>query len=355
MNQSEEPNESSDTQAVRDLQTAFAEVQREMSGIIVGLDEVIAQTFVTLICRGHCILEGVPGLAKTKLISTLASLLELDFKRIQFTPDLMPGDITGSDVLEEDRTTGNRVFRFIKGPLFGNVILADEINRTPPKTQSALLESMEERQLTVGGKTYDLPEPFFVLATQNPIEQEGTYPMPEAQLDRFMMKITLGYPTAEQEIEIMKRATTEYTYQTKAVMTAETIFTLQKLVRRVPVADHVYDFASNLIRSTRPNEEGASSYTKSMISWGAGPRASIFLVLAAKARAILLGRFHATEEDVRAMAHSILRHRIMPTFNAEAEGLTTDDIITALLAGHSGPPKMPPGLPKKKKRIYKNA
>jgi len=249
----------------------------------------------------------------------------------------MPGDITGSDVLEEDRTTGNRVFRFIQGPLFGNVILADEINRTPPKTQSALLEAMEERQLTVGGKTYPLPEPFFVLATQNPIEQEGTYPMPEAQLDRFMLKITLGYPTAEQEIEIMKRATTEYQSKTSKIMASETILQLQGLVRRVPVADHVYQFASNLIRSTRPHEPGASDYTQNMISWGAGPRASIFLILTAKAHAILSGRFHTTEEDVLSVAHAVLRHRIMPTFNAEAEGLTADHLISNLINNQSNP------------------
>lgn len=330
------PSEKSDTEATQELQAAYTRMREEMSKVIVGLDEVIEQTFITLICGGHSILEGVPGVAKTRLISTLASLVDLDFRRIQFTPDLMPGDITGSDVLEEDHTTGGKVFRFIPGPLFGNVILADEINRTPPKTQSALLEAMEERQLTVGGTTYTLPDPFLVLATQNPIEQEGTYPMPEAQLDRFMLKIILGYPTAEQEIEIMKRATTEYHSEVEKVMTKESVHTLQKLVRRVPVADHVYEFASKLIRSTRPIEAGASEYTQKMISFGAGPRASIFLILAAKAHAILSGRHHATEQDVSAMAPAVLRHRIMPTFQAEAEGHTSDDIIATLLEPSPG-------------------
>ncbi|MEM7385048.1 MAG: AAA family ATPase, partial [Verrucomicrobiota bacterium] len=292
-------------------------------------------------------LEGVPGLAKTKLVATLGSLMSLSFRRIQFTPDLMPADITGTDVLEEDHTTGKRVFRFIQGPLFGNLILADEINRTPPKTQSALLESMEERQLTVGGKTYPLPEPFLVLATQNPIEQEGTYPLPEAQLDRFMLKIQLGYPSEEQEMEIARRATTAYSFETQPVLTDEDISRLQDVVRQVPVAEHVYRHAVRLVRETRPAEAGASPFVVENVGWGAGPRASIYLLLAAKARAVLLGRYHATTDDVNAIALPVLRHRVMPTFNAEASGLSSDDVIKNLLVHGTGerqdtdPPPLP--------------
>jgi MoxR-like ATPase len=323
--------EATDVEAAQFVGTAFESLQSQMAGIIVGLEEVTEQIFVTLICRGHCILEGVPGLAKTRLISTLASLIALSFRRVQFTPDLMPGDITGSDVLEEDRTTGRRVFRFVPGPLFGNVVLADEINRTPPKTQSALLEAMEERQLTVGGQTYALPDPFFVLATQNPIEQEGTYPLPEAQLDRFMLKIVLDYPAADQEIEIVRRATSTYAFATEPVLDAENLLAMQRLVRSVPVGDHVFEYATRIVRSTRPRTAAAHPQARQMISWGAGPRASIFLVLAAKARALLHGRYHATEEDVATMALPVLRHRIMPTFNAEAEGVTAETLIPTLL------------------------
>jgi MoxR-like ATPase len=321
----------SDTDAVSLVHESFAKLREQAAGIIVGLEDVTEQIFITLICRGHCILEGVPGLAKTRLISTLASLTHLSFRRVQFTPDLMPGDITGSDVLEEDRATGGRVFRFIRGPLFGNVILADEINRTPPKTQSALLEAMEERQLTVGGQTYPLPDPFFVLATQNPIEQEGTYPLPEAQLDRFMLKIILDYPDAAQEIEIVQRATSTYDFKTEPVIEADQLRAMQLLVRKVPVGDHVFEYATNLVRATRPRTQGASDFVREMISWGAGPRASIFLIMAAKARALLRGRHHATEEDVAAMALPVLRHRIMPTFNAESEGVTADLLVSRLL------------------------
>ena len=334
MSTSDQPDaqdELSDIEVVALVGRAYAAVQQQMAGIIVGLEEVTEQIFITMICRGHCILEGVPGLAKTRLISTLASLIALTFRRVQFTPDLMPGDITGSDVLEEDHTTGRRVFRFVPGPLFGNVILADEINRTPPKTQSALLEAMEERQLTVGGQTYTLPDPFFVLATQNPIEQEGTYALPEAQLDRFMLKIVLDYPAADQEIEIVRRATSPYAFATQPVLDVPQLLLMQRLVRKVPVGDHVFAYATRIVRATRPKAQDSPAVARQMISWGAGPRASIFLVMAAKARALLHGRYHATERDVAAMALSVLRHRIMPTFNAEAEGVTAETLIPQLL------------------------
>ena len=303
-----------------------------MGGVIVGLEDVIEQLLVVLLCRGHGILEGVPGLAKTLMVSTVSSLLGLTFRRIQFTPDLMPSDITGTEILEEDHTTGKRAFKFMKGPVFGNIILADEINRTPPKTQSALLEAMQERQITVGGETYKLPDPFFVLATQNPIEQEGTYTLPEAQLDRFMLKIEVDYPTRPNEIEIVKRATTNYGFKQETIITAEEILAMQHLVRKVPVADHVYEFAVDLARYTRPVAGNAtSSYVKEMVNWGAGPRASICLILAAKARAILHGRYHTTTEDVSAMALPVLRHRIVPTFNAEASGKDENAIVLQVL------------------------
>ena len=274
---------------------------------------------------------GVPGLAKTLMVSTLAALLHQTFRRIQFTPDLMPADITGTDILEEDRTSGKRVFRFVQGPLFGNLILADEINRTPPKTQSALLEAMQERQLTVGGQTYPLPNPFLVLATQNPIEQEGTYPLPEAQLDRFMLKIEVDYPTRDQEIIITKRASTAYAFEAGPVLTVEEILAMQALVRKMPVGDHVYEFAVDLVRKSRPNRGKPDDFVGQLVSWGAGPRASICLLLAAKARAILHGRYHTTTNDVMAMALPVLRHRLIPSFNAEAAGQTPDAIIRRLI------------------------
>jgi MoxR-like ATPase len=321
----------SDLAAVELLHTAYNGLRDQTAKIIIGLEDVTEQIFITLMCRGHCILEGVPGLAKTRLISTLASLTTLSFRRIQFTPDLMPADITGSDVLEQDPASGQRVFRFIPGPIFGQVILADEINRTPPKTQSALLEAMEERQLTIGGRTYPLPNPFFVLATQNPLEQEGTYPLPEAQLDRFMLKVVLNYPSAADELEIVRRATSQYAAQTDSVIGVEQLQTIQQLVRKVPVGEHVLAYATSLVRKTRPKTPEAPASLQGMVSWGAGPRASIFLILAAKARALLKGRFHATEEDVAAMAAPVLRHRLMPTFTAEAGGVTADSLIQQLL------------------------
>ena len=321
----------SEVEAVRELQQQYMKLTGELGGVIVGLDSVIEQLIIALLCRGHCILEGVPGLAKTLLVSTVSSMLGLTFRRIQFTPDLMPADITGSDVLEEDRTTGKRVFRFVRGPLFAHIILADEINRTPPKTQSALLEAMQERQVTIGSDTHQLPQPFFVLATQNPIEQEGTYPLPEAQLDRFMMKIKVDYPTEPQEIEIAKRVTTEYTAQVKKMLSGEAIERLQHLVRKVPVADHVYQFAVRLARVTRPGRDDSTAPINELVNWGAGPRASIYLLMAAKARAILAGRYHATTQDVAAMALPVMRHRVIASFNAEAAGRDTDDIIRQLL------------------------
>jgi MoxR-like ATPase len=326
------PKESeADVQAAESLHQKHLLILEQMRGVIVGQDEVIEQLLVALLCRGHCILEGVPGLAKTLIVSTLASLLNQSFKRIQFTPDLMPSDITGTDILEEDRTTGKRVFRFIPGPLFGNMILADEINRTPPKTQSALLEATQERQLTVAGQTYPLPNPFMVLATQNPIEQEGTYPLPEAQLDRFMLKIQVEYPSREQELTIAKRASTAYSFSISKVLSVEEIVAMQDLVRKMPVGDHVYEFAVDLVRRTRPTRERGGGYVSQMVSWGAGPRAVIFLVLAAKARAMLQGRYHATTGDVTAMALPVLRHRLIPSFNAEAAGQTSDQIIKKLV------------------------
>jgi len=320
-----------DVNAVEELHKAYLGMTEQLHGVIVGLNEVIEQVVIGILCRGHCILEGVPGLAKTLLVSEVASMLGLSFRRIQFTPDLMPADITGTDVLQEDQTTGKRVFRFIKGPLFANIILADEINRTPPKTQSALLEAMQEHQVTAGGETYPLPHPFFVLATQNPIEQEGTYPLPEAQLDRFMMKIKVNYPSREHEIDIVKRVTTDYTYEIRKILSGEEIERMQSVVRKIPVADHAYEFAVDLVRRTRPAKDHAEPFVNKMVSWGAGPRASIYLLLAAKARAILQGRFHVTREDIVEMALPVLRHRVITTFNAEAAGHTSDDVVRKLL------------------------
>jgi len=330
-----------EVEAVKELHRGYTRITEHLGGVIVGMQDVIEQLMIAMLCRGHAILEGVPGLAKTLLVSKVSEMLGLSFKRIQFTPDLMPADITGTDVLEEDRTTGKRVFRFIPGPLFANIILADEINRTPPKTQSALLEAMQERQLTVGGETYPLLHPFFVLATQNPIEQEGTYPLPEAQLDRFMLKIKVNYPTEAQEIDIVKRVTTDYSFQTQEVLSGEAIEQMQSIVRKVPVSDHVYRVAIRLVRMTRPGQDHQAGFVNEMVSWGAGPRASIYLLLAAKARAILRGRYHATTEDLSAMALPVLRHRVIPTFNAEAAGKTSDDLIKQLIRTMAQNPRLP--------------
>jgi MoxR-like ATPase len=319
---------------VNDVHAKYHKMCEELSGTIVGMRDVTEQLMIGILCRGHCILQGMPGLAKTLLISKLAELMDLSFHRIQFTPDLMPGDITGGDVLEEDRTTGKRVFRFLHGPLFANLILADEINRTPPKTQSALLEAMEERQLSVGGHTYPLPDPFFVLATQNPIEVEGTYPLPEAQLDRFLMKIKVNYPSRSDEWEICRRQTTAYSNAIEHVIDVETLLRMQSIVPRVIAADHVYEAAIDLARMTRPEEGKLPAELRDKVQYGAGPRASIALLMAGKARALLHKRCHVTTDDIWAVAPPVLRHRIIPTFNAEAAGLDTDAIVKTLLERH---------------------
>jgi MoxR-like ATPase len=285
-----------------------------------------------MFARGHCLLVGVPGLAKTLMIRTVADALALQFSRIQFTPDLMPSDITGTEVIQEDKATGHREFRFVSGPIFGNVILADEINRTPPKTQAALLEAMQEHQVTVGGRKHVLPEPFFVLATQNPIEQEGTYPLPEAQLDRFMFHVWVDYPSAEEELEIIKRTTADIEVQITPTLRAEDIAALTRIVRKVPVADHVARYAMQLARLSRRQEPDAPDFVREYVQWGAGPRASQYLVLGAKARAVLLGRFFVTHDDIRAIAPPVLRHRLKMNFNADAAGVSADEVIRRLLA-----------------------
>jgi len=317
-------------EAIDAMHEQFVELRRQLAGVIVGQDEVAEQLLIAMLCKGHCILQGMPGLAKTMLVSTMASLIDLSFRRVQFTPDLMPGDITGTEVLQEDQTTGKRVFQFIEGPLFGNVILADEINRTPPKTQSALLEAMQERQLTVCGKTYKLPDPFFVLATQNPVETEGTYPLPEAQLDRFLLKIHVKYPSRAEELEIARRQTTDYSFKTKTVIDIDHMHAMQSLVRNVVVADHVYEAALDLVRGTRPDEGSMAADLQSLIQWGAGPRATIALLLAAKARALLNRRCHATTADLAAVALPVLRHRVILTFNAEAAGIDADSVLNRI-------------------------
>lgn len=318
-------------EAVDRMHEKFAELRTQLAGVIVGQEDVSEQLLIAMLCRGHCILQGMPGLAKTMLVSTLASLIDMSFRRVQFTPDLMPGDITGTEVLEEDHTTGKRIFRFVEGPLFGNVILADEINRTPPKTQSALLEAMQEQQITVCGKTYKLPDPFFVLATQNPVETEGTYPLPEAQLDRFLLKVHVKYPDREQELEIARRQTTDYSFETKTVLDADDLHSMQSLVRDVVVSDHVYAAALDLVRGTRPDDGEMPADLQQMVQWGAGPRATIALLLAAKARALLNRRCHATTGDLAAVAHPVLRHRIILTFNAEAAGIDADSVLTKIV------------------------
>jgi MoxR-like ATPase len=320
-----------DLQAVHHLNEAYRRITGELSKVIVGQQEVIEELMISLFARGHCLLVGVPGLAKTLMIRTLADALQLKFNRIQFTPDLMPADITGTEVIQEDRSTGSREFRFLPGPIFSNVILADEINRTPPKTQAALLEAMQEHQITVGGKRHKLAEPFFVLATQNPIEQEGTYPLPEAQLDRFMFNVFVDYPDEEEEFQIVKRTTADVPVQVTPTLTAEEIIALTQIVRRVPVADHVTRYALQFTRLTRRDHGDVPSFINDYVSWGAGPRASQYLVLGAKARAVLHGRYYVSAEDIRAVAAPVLRHRIMTNFNAEAEGVKPDDIIRQLI------------------------
>jgi MoxR-like ATPase len=322
---------SGDLEAVAELSRAFGIMTAELGKVIVGQQEAVEQVLTAMFCQGHVLLVGVPGLAKTLLVKTISDVLHLSFKRVQFTPDLMPSDITGTAVLEEDHTTGKRAFRFVRGPLFANMILADEINRTPPKTQAALLEAMQEHRVTSGENTYQLPEPFFVLATQNPIEQEGTYPLPEAQLDRFMYMTLVKYPSPADEIQIMKQSSSNYRAELSRVLDGEKILQLQQIVKRVPAAEHVYVYARNLVRATRPGESGVPAYINELVQWGAGPRASIYLIMAGKARAILQGRVHVTTEDIAAVAHPVLRHRILTTFSAEAAGMNSDKIIDRLL------------------------
>ncbi len=320
-----------DIEAVEKLGKARDILLREIHKVIVGQDEVIEHLLCCLFARGHCLMIGVPGLAKTLMISTLARVLKLKFNRIQFTPDLMPSDITGTEIIEEDQATGHRSFRFVKGPVFANIILADEINRTPPKTQAALLQAMQEYQVTCAGVTYDLEPPFFVLATQNPIEQEGTYPLPEAQLDRFMFNVIVDYPSREEERQIVKTTTYDIEAEVQPVLRGSDILAIQKIVRRVPVSNHVVDYAVNLVRASRPKDPTAPQFVKDWLSWGAGPRACQYLILGAKARAILHGRYNVSCNDIRALAVPVMRHRIFTNFNADAEGVDAVDIINELL------------------------
>ena len=326
----------SDIEAIGQLGDARQRLTTELGKVIVGQTEVVEQLLIALFARGHCLLVGVPGLAKTLLIRSLADALALDFNRVQFTPDLMPADITGTEVMQEDKSTGERAFKFVPGPLFANIVLADEINRTPPKTQAALLEAMQEKQVTVGGHRRPLPDPFFVLATQNPIEQEGTYPLPEAQLDRFMFMVEVDYPTEDEELAIVKQTTADVETTINATLTADQIAAMSHLVRRVPIADHLTQYAIRLARQTRVRKSGDTEMAipdivEQYVSWGAGPRASQFLVLAAKARAALAGRHCVDAEDLQAVAPPVLRHRIVTNFNAEADGITTDDVVRALV------------------------
>jgi MoxR-like ATPase len=320
-----------DVRAAERLQKAKKDILEQLGSVIVGQEHVIEQLLIALFSRGHCLLLGVPGLAKTLLVSSLSRILDLEFSRVQFTPDLMPSDVTGSEILQEDQQTRQRVFKFLPGPIFSNMVLADEINRTPPKTQSALLQAMQEHQVTTGGVTRPLPRPFFVMATENPIEQEGTYPLPEAQLDRFFLQIAMEYPTKDEERRIVLETTGGREVELRKVLAAAEVTALQDLVRRVPIADSAVDLAVNLSRSTRPQEKDAPEPVKKWVSWGAGPRATQSLVIGAKARALLAGRFAAGEDDVRAVAKPVLRHRVVLNFQAEAEGVRPDDLIGRLL------------------------
>ena len=317
--------------ALEKLSESYRAVREQLGKVIVGQNEVIEQLMIAIFAQGHCLLEGVPGLAKTLMVSTLADTLNLDFNRIQFTPDLMPSDIVGTEVIQEDKASGKREFKFLKGPVFANIVLADEINRTPPKTQAALLEAMQERQVTIGGERNKLPAPFFVLATQNPIEQEGTYTLPEAQQDRFMFKIFVTYPSYDEEYQIAATTTADNNPTVEQVLTGEDILRLQHLVRRVPVAPHLIHFALRIVRATRVLEDECPEFVKEAISWGAGPRGVQNLLLGAKARAVLEGRSYATTEDLRAVAKPVLRHRVITNFNADSTGVTSDDIIDRLL------------------------
>ncbi|MGM0737556.1 MAG: AAA family ATPase [Bacteroidota bacterium] len=327
----------SDSKALNKTETAeafardFAALRKEIAKIVVGQDDIVEQLLISLFSRGHCMLVGVPGLAKTLLIRTLSKSLNLSFNRIQFTPDLMPGDITGTEIIEEDPASGKKVFRFIPGPLFANIILADEINRTPPKTQAALLESMQEYHVTAGGVRHDLEKPFFVLATQNPIEQEGTYPLPEAQLDRFMFNLWLDYPAFREEMDIVSQTTSPNHVEVRPILSGEQIIAYQDLVREVPVPDSVLEYAVKLASMTRPHADSTPDFISKYMSWGAGPRASQYLVIGGKARALACGRYNVTEDDIRKLAIPVLRHRIINNYAAEAEGLNTVALITRLI------------------------
>ena len=322
-----------DLESLKIFQESTAKIRNELAKVIIGQEKVIDQLLIAIFSKGHCLLEGVPGLAKTLMVSTLAKSLRMDFNRIQFTPDLMPSDITGTEVIQEDKTTGAREFKFLNGPVFANVVLADEINRTPPKTQAAMLEAMQERQVTVGMIRHELPDPFFVLATQNPIEQEGTYTLPEAQQDRFMFKVFVEYPNYEEEYRVAETTTRVEGSLVNEILSGDEIKIIQALVRRVPVPPHVIHYALRLVRATRINEEeGVPDSMRELLSWGAGPRAVQFLLLGAKAKAVMDGRSSATVADVKSIAHPVLRHRIITTFNAESSGVTTDDVVDNLLS-----------------------
>jgi len=320
-----------DLQAIEALRDAYEQMAAQLSEVIVGQQDVVEQVLISVFSRGHVLLTGVPGLAKTLLIDSVSKVLDLQFRRIQFTPDLMPADITGTEILQEDRTTGTRNFQFVQGPIFSNMVLADEINRAPPKTQAALLEAMQERHVSIAGQTMPLPAPFFVMATQNPIEQEGTYPLPEAQLDRFLFNIVVDYPEPDDEFKIIRRATSRQTSRLDKVLNAEQILQLQETVQNVPAADHVIGYARDLVQATRPRGHSSPNFVKEMVGWGAGPRAGIALVMSAKARAILHGRLHVTTGDISAVAAPVLRHRIATTFHAESAGVTRDDLVRMLL------------------------
>ena len=321
----------SDKLTVEKIGEVHERILSEISKVIVGQSEVVEGLLIALLARGHAVLVGVPGLAKTRLISSLAQITDLDFNRIQFTPDLMPSDITGTDILQDNPETGRREFSFIPGPVFANILLADEINRTPPKTQAALLQAMQEHEVTAGGRTYPLPPPFFVLATQNPIEQEGTYPLPEAQLDRFMLGLWLDYPSLEEEVSIVQMTTSAAEGELQSVLTGEQVLQIQDMVRQVPVAEELVRYAVRLVATTRPKQEATPEFVDKWISWGAGPRAAQNLVLAAKARALLHGRPAVSAEDIRAVAQPVLRHRLVPNFHAEAENITNKDLVNRLL------------------------
>ncbi len=322
---------SDDIKAAERLSEAYQSIRKEMAKAIVGQEAVVEELLTCIFARGHAILEGVPGLAKTLMVSSLSQCLDLDFNRIQFTPDLMPSDITGTEVIQENKTTGERELAFLKGPIFSNIILADEINRTPPKTQAALLEAMQERQVSIGGRRMPMPDPFFVLATQNPIEQEGTYPLPEAQQDRFMFKIFVDYPSWDEEFDIVRLTTATQNLDLTPVLNGEDILRMQGVIRKVPVADHVIQYAMQLVRATRVLEGGVPEIVREYISWGAGPRACQYLILGGKVRAVLHGRYHVSTEDIQAVAKPVLRHRIVTNFNADAEGYNTDKIINKLI------------------------